>query len=174
MPRISDFTVALTWGAPDGALVRILVERNTGGPDAIPYFEATQPEDVEQFIARAWDHTTKPEDPHNPGLPTDEAFIRAAIEWNDETIEEEDEAQDTRPILDRLADAQNALSAPGMAEVTGDVSDTIGDAHDAITTLRAALAAAAVYLGDDATDDSPEAKDTRGIIRTALEKTGGA
>jgi len=73
-------------------------------------------------------------DPYDDTLPDDESIIQAAV---GDCLDEEEDATDPRPILDRLAEAQTGLASIG--EVIDDWAiQTVADAHDVITEMLAA------------------------------------
>ncbi len=73
--------------------------------------------------------------------------------------------------MSHIAEWLDAKSEHEMADCVAALAFHRDDLHQRLDTARAALSHALTYLGDDGTDDSPEARETRRVIRNALAES---
>lgn len=75
----------------------------------------------------------------------------------------------------QMALTVSTVSWPRIGHAPKDTDEAVANARliAAAPELLAALNCALVYLGDDGTDDSPEARSTRAVIRAAIAAAAG-
>jgi acylphosphatase len=190
-----DYTVVITRTPADGPVTEIAIHETRGGKVFLTF--AGEDGAVDDLIRAA-----REEERHNPyagHLPTSRAIILAALREAGIDPEEpsytpppardpqerrvmpaledepEEEEQDTRDVLDRLAEAQLGLS--GIGEVVDDASiQAIADAYDEIAQLRrmeAVLREALRAIGHKARGPVPWsdfATDLQSAARAAIAK----